>query len=143
MDDQKRAYEVCLSFAGEQREYVEQVAVSMVDMQVEVFYDRFVDNMWGRDLSVYFEEVYYSLSCYCMIFSSDEYVTKMWPSFERAHAIARQIKEKGDYILPVTMDGTKVPGLPTTVHYEDARKKSPQEIAEAFVRRLRSGRNAG
>lgn len=143
MDDQERAYEVCLSFAGEQRGYVEQVAVAMVDMQVEVFYDGFVDNMWGRDLSVYFEEVYYSLSCYCMIFSSREYVAKMWPSFERAHAIARQIKEKGDYILPVTMDGTKVPGLPTTIHYEDARKKSPQEIAEAFVRRLRSGKSAG
>ena len=143
MEGQERTYDVCMSFAGEHRGYVRQVARAMANSQVRVFYDGFVKDMWGRDLSVYFEEVYYSSSRHCMIFSSREYVTKTWPSFERAHAIARQIKQKGDYILPVTMDGTEVPGLPKTVHYEDARKKSPQEIAEAFVRLLRSGKNAG
>ena len=138
MYDKIRQYDVCLSFAGEQREYVEQVAKAMADSQVRVFYDGFAANMWGRDLPIYFEEVYYSLSRYCMIFASREYATKMWPSFELGHAIARQIEDKGGYILPVTMDGTKVPGLPTTVHYEDARTKSPQEIAGEFVHLLRS-----
>ena len=139
MDAKGRQYDVCLSFAGEQRGYVEEVANAMVDRQVRVFYDKFAEeDMWGKDLSAYLEEVYYSLSCYCMMFASREYAAKIWPTFERGHAIARQIEDKGNYILPVTMDGTKVPSLPTTVRYEDARKKSPQEIAGAFVRRLRA-----
>ena len=144
MDAKERQYDVCLSFAGEQRGYVERVANAMVDGQVRVFYDRFAEeDMWGMDLSAYLEEVYYSSSRYCMIFASREYAAKSWPSFERGHAIARQIEDMGGYILPVTMDGTKVPGLPKTVRYEDARTKSPQEIAEAFVRRLRASENGG
>lgn len=141
MDAKRWKYDVCLSFASEQRGYVDQVARAMADSQVRVFYDKFaVEDMWGRDLSIYFEGIYHSLSSYCMIFASREYVTKSWPSFERAHAIARQIEDRGDYILPVTMDGTKVPGLATTVRYEDGREKSPREIAKAFVRRLHQGK---
>lgn len=143
MDAKERQYDVCLSFASEQREYVEQVASAMVDNQVRVFYDRFAEeDMWGKDISVYLEGIYRSSSRYCMIFASCEYVAKKWPSFERAHAIARQIEDKGGYILPVTMDGTVVPGLPTTIHYVDARKKSPREVAGAFVRRLRADDSA-
>ena len=144
MDGKVWRYDICLSFAGEQRGYVEQVASAMADSQVKVFYDGFAEEgMWGKELAVYLEGVYYSASRYCMIFASREYVAKRWPMFERAHAIARQIEDRGDYILPVTMDGTRVPGLPTTVFYEDARKKSPQEIAGAFVRLLRSGKGPG
>lgn len=115
----------------------------MVDSQVQVFYDGFAkEDMWGKELAVYLEGAYYSSSRYCMIFASREYVAKRWPAFERGHAIARQIEDRGGYILPVTMDGAGVPGLPTTVCCEDARTKSPRDIAEAFVRRLRSGENA-
>ena len=145
MDAKERRYDVCLSFAGEQRgAYVEQVAAAMADSQVRVFYDRFAaEEMWGMDLSVYLGDIYHSSSRYCMIFASREYAAKKWPSFELGHAIARQIEDRGGYILPVTMDGTMVPGLPATIHYEDARKKSPHEIAGAFVRRLRAGSSAG
>ena len=116
----------------------------MVDNQVRVFYDGFAgDDMWGRDLSLYFEDIYRSSSRYCIIFASREYATKMWPSYERGHAIARQIEGRGNYILPVTMDATRVPGLATTVHYDDARKKSPRDIADAFARRLRSVADTG
>lgn len=138
MDAREQKYDVCLSFAGVRRGRVEQAANDMLDRQVRVFYDRFAENIWGKDLAAYFGKIYYSSSCYRMMFASREYVAKIWPSFERAHAIARQVEDKGDYILPVTMDGTKVPGLATTVYYEDARKKSPQEIVDAFVRLLRA-----
>lgn len=143
MDHKELQYDVCLSFAGKHRRYVEQVASAMVNNQVRVFYDRFAeDDMWGKDLSVYLESIYRSSSRYCMIFASREYAARMWPSFELAHAIARQIEDRGGHILPVTMDGTVVPGPPTTIHYVDARKKSPREVAGAFVRRLRADDSA-
>ena len=53
MDAKERRYDVCLSFAGEQRgAYVEQVAAAMADSQVRVFYDRFAaEEMWAAWIS--------------------------------------------------------------------------------------------
>ena len=136
MDGRERTYDVCLSFAGERRGCVGQAAGAMADSQVRAFYDGSAANKWGRDPSVYFEGIYRPSPRHCMIFSPREYVAKMLPSLERAHAIARRIKDKGGCMLPVTVDGARVPGLAATVFYEDARTKSPREIAGAFVRLL-------
>ena len=44
-------YDVALSFAGEDREYVEDVATFLKDVGIKVFYDKFeADNLWGKNL---------------------------------------------------------------------------------------------
>ena len=44
-------YEVALSFAGEEREYVEKVARTLQSRGIEVFYDEFEQvSLWGADL---------------------------------------------------------------------------------------------
>ena len=44
----KYKYEVTLSFAGEDREYVEEVAKVLKENNVSVFYDKFEEvNLWG------------------------------------------------------------------------------------------------
>jgi hypothetical protein len=52
-------YDVCLSFAGEDRAYVEQVAEALAARGVRVFYDVYerVD-LWGKDLYVHLADVY-------------------------------------------------------------------------------------
>ena len=120
MDGKGRICKVCPPFAGERRGYVEEAAGAMADSQARVFYDGSAANMWGGDPSACFEEVYCSLSCYCMIFSSRGYAAKMWPSPERAHAIARRIRDRGDCVLPAAAGGARVPGPPATVFDEDA-----------------------
>lgn len=131
-------FDVALSFAGEQREYVDQVAGILQSNGTTVFYDEFFKSqLWGKDLTEYFKEVYYSNSDWCIMFISKEYVSKAWPSFERKNAIARELKvEEGEYILPVRFDDTEVPGLPTTIGYQDARTKSPQDIANLFLEKI-------
>ncbi len=133
-----RKFDVALSFAGEQREYVDQVADILQSNGITVFYDEFFKSqLWGKDLTVYFKEVYYSNSNWCIMFISKEYVSKAWPSFERKNAIARELKvEEGEYILPVRFDDTEVPGLPTTIGYQDARKESPEDIANLFLEKI-------
>lgn len=133
-----RKFDVALSFAGEQREYVDQVADILQSNGITVFYDEFFKSqLWGKDLTVYFKEVYYSNSNWCIMFISKEYVSKAWPSFERKNAIARELKvEEGEYILPVRFDDTEVPGLPTTIGYQDARKESPEAIANLFLEKI-------
>jgi len=44
-------YDVALSFAGEDREYVEIVADILHELGVKVFYDKYEEaDLWGRDL---------------------------------------------------------------------------------------------
>ncbi len=46
-------YDVVLSFAGEDWEYVEDVATFLKDEGIRVFYDKFeVDSLWGVKQSV-------------------------------------------------------------------------------------------
>ena len=52
-------YRCCFSFAGEDREYVEEVASILKDQGVKIFYDKFEEvELWGKDLGIHFEYVY-------------------------------------------------------------------------------------
>lgn len=66
-------YDVCLSFAGEQRDYVEQVARRLIDSGLRVFYD--LDEqakLWGKDLYEHLDDVYRNKAKYCLLFISQE-----------------------------------------------------------------------
>ena len=52
-------YDVALSFAGEDRNYVEQIAELLRSRHIRVFYDEYmVADMWGNDLYVLLDEIY-------------------------------------------------------------------------------------
>ncbi len=52
-------FDVALSFAGEDRSYVEQVATALKAAGIVVFYDAdYKADTWGEDLVEYFDEVY-------------------------------------------------------------------------------------
>lgn len=130
-------FDVALSFAGEQRPYVSNVFDHLAKKGVNVFYDELYEShLWGRDLSEYLHKIFYSQSKWCIMFISKQYVEKIWPTHERKSALAKQVEVKDGYILPVRFDDTEVPGLPTTLAYEDARKKSPEDIANLFLKKF-------
>ena len=55
----RREYDVALSFAGEDRGYVEQVAAHLATLGVTVFYDRYeTAELWGKDLAVHLGNIY-------------------------------------------------------------------------------------
>ena len=70
------------------------------------------------------------------MFISEAYVSKAWPNHERRSALSRMIEEKDEYILPVRFDDTRVPGLPTDVIYECARKHTPAQLATMIAKKL-------
>ena len=137
MDMEEVRYDVGLSFAGEQRDYVRRVAEDLQYRGLRVFYDENEeDQLWGKDNLDYFSEVYLKRCRYCIMFVSAEYAAKMWPNLERRSAQARDIAEAGEYILPVRFDDTEISGLLPTVNYQDARKKSPEQIAGLFAQKI-------
>ena len=130
-------YDVGLSFAGEQRDYVRRVAEDLQYRGLSVFYDENEeDQLWGKNLVDHLTDLYLKRCRYCIIFASAEYAAKMWPTLERRSAQARDIADAGGYILPVRFDDTEIPGLLPTVYYQDARKKSPEQIAGLFAQKI-------
>lgn len=56
-----KEYDVALSFAGEDRSLVEQVAVGLRRRRVHVFYDKFEQaGLWGKDLYQHLSDLYSS-----------------------------------------------------------------------------------
>ena len=125
-------YEVALSFAGEQREYVGEVARALQCRGIAVFYDEFEKvALWGKHLPEELQAVYERKSSRVVIFVSKAWVEKAWPRHERRAALSRAVREPGEYVLPVRFDDTPVPGLPDGVHYLKAQDySSPAELAE-------------
>ena len=129
-------YEVCLSFAGEDREYVERVAEELRNRNIPVFYDRYEQvQLWGQNLLDRLTTVYMESARYCVMFVSAHYRAKVWPSHEGASALARALKDK-EYLLPVRFDDTEIPGLLPTIGYVEARTKTPDQLADMIAEKL-------
>ncbi len=133
-------YDVAFSFAGEDREYVENVALFLKKKNIAVFYDYFEEeNLWGKNLISYLEEIYTHKSKYCVIFISQYYVQKDWTSYESAAAMVRMLdsnlKQK-EYLLPVKFDETKVSGVLSTIGFIDGKRKSPDELGKLIIKKL-------
>ena len=130
-------YDIGLSFAGEQRDYVEGVAAGLRDRGVRVFFDDYEKaELWGKDLYAHLDEVYQHLCRYCILFASREYAEKVWTNHERRSAQARALEAKGEYLLPARFDDTPIPGLPNTIHYIDLNRTTPGELAALVSEKL-------
>ena len=144
MITENRQYEVALSFAGEQRCYVEQVARALQSRRISVFYDDFEQVLlWGKDLVEELHEVFERRAARAVMFISKEYVEKAWPRHERRSILSRAAQEKSEYVLPVRFDDTPVPGLPDSIKYEQANGHSPEELAAMIAEKLGIKRFAG
>ncbi len=130
-------YDVALSFAGEDREFVERVATLLRDAGIKVFYDKFeTAQLWGRNLADHLGEVYGKRSRFVVLFVSKHYPAKAWPTHERQNAQARAIRESRVVLLPARFDDTDIPGLPSTTGYIDLRKTKAEELVGLIKAKL-------
>ena len=134
-------YDVALSFAGEQREYVRSVAAALKPEGVTYFFDeeRRVE-LWGRNLVDELDSVYRAQARFVVMFISAAYVSKVWTNVERQSAQARAIETDDPYVLPVRFDDMDLPGQPPSIHYIDARTTAPEELAHDIVAKVKMSR---
>ena len=92
----------------------------------------------GKDLYEHLSSVYKDQARYCVMFLSEHYAKELWPNHERKSAQARAFQENREYILPVRLDDTEIPGIPPTVGYLDLRSMTIEEVYEALVKKLSS-----
>ncbi|MBI2427964.1 MAG: TIR domain-containing protein [Ignavibacteriales bacterium] len=133
----KEYYDVSFSFAGENRDYVERCADILKTKGIKVFYDSFEKaSLWGKNLVDHLADIYSNRSRFVVMFVSEHYIKKAWPTHERQHAQARALVTNDVYILPAKFDDSEVPGLPSTVSYIDLRKTTPEEFVELILKKL-------
>ena len=133
-------YDVALSFAGEDRQYAEALAELLVSNEYEVFYDNYGRaQLWGKNLYTHLSSVYKDKARYCVMFLSQHYARKLWTNHELKSAQARAFEENEEYILPVRLDDTEIPGILPTIGYLDLRTESINNIYQVLVEKL-SGR---
>lgn len=145
MEDKNFEYEIALSFAGEQRDYVEKVSKELTILGIKHFYDFNEQvNLWGKNLPQYLDSVYYEKSLYFVPFISKDYIKKEWTKFEIGSAIDRNIRDfRPDfqqYILPVRFDNTRVPGVVSCIAHIDANRFTPKEIAVLIFEKVRGSK---
>lgn len=130
-------YDVAMSFAGEDRIFVEQIADFLKEFNINIFYDKYFESdLWGKNLYTHLDDVYQNKSQFCVLFISQHYKQKLWTNHERESAQARAFRERVEYILPVKMDDTTIPGLRDTIGYIDGRKNTPEQIGRLILRKL-------
>jgi len=139
-----RRFLVALSYPGEKRDFVEQVANCLCDdlARDPIFYDRFYEEeLARRNLDTYLQDIYRNQSDLVVPFFCAEY-KKMWCSLEWG-AIRASIMERNedDALMAIRFDNTEIEGFLPNDGYVDVRERSPKEIASLIVERVnrRSG----
>lgn len=133
-----KKYHVALSFAGEDRRYVDKVAKLLRDAGVDVFYDKFEDTkLWGKDLYTYLSDIYQNQAFFTVMFISEAYKDKLWTNHERMAAQAKAFSENREYILPAFFDtDVEVPGVLKTTGYVDLSRLTPEQFATKIIEKL-------
>lgn len=127
-------YEVALSYAGEDRGYVQQVARALRRKRVPLYYDRDDQaSLWGKDLSSHLRAVYGEQSRFVVLFVSQHYAEKAWT--RRELRIARE-RVREECLLPVRLDDTDLPGLSASLAYIDGTRTTPAQLASLIVEKL-------
>ena len=130
-----RHYEVALSFAGEDRDYVDAVAHALRNKGLSVFYDKFEEaDLLGRNLVDHLSEIYQHKARLCVVFVSAAYAKKPFPRLERQAAQSKAIESDEPYILPVRLDDTPIPGLLSTIAFTSG--KTPEALALLIASKL-------
>lgn len=134
-DMMKYCYDVVLSFAGEDRAYVEECANILTALGIRVFYDSYEQSeLWGKDLYTFLADIYSNKAKYAIVFISKYYAKKRWTKHEFKFINERMFRNDTEYLLPVLLDETKLLGVPETQGY--LTNKTPYEVAVLFAKKI-------
>lgn len=137
-EDKKFEHDVAISYAGEDREIAEQIARELRRRGVSVFFDKFYKvDLWGKSLSIWFKKKYGKSSRFVLVLVSRHYSVKDWANFEFSIARAEEKKREEEFILPVRLDDTEIPGLPSDKAYLDFKKEGVEGIVNCLVQKVK------
>lgn len=132
-------FDVSLSFPGEAREYVEEVAKCLEQLlgPDRYFYDRNYTAQLARPgLDIFLQSIYGERSKLIVVFAGRDYQAKDWCGIE--FRAVREIigRRENDRVMIVRMDEGDVEGLFSHDGFVDARNHYPVDIAKFIAERV-------
>jgi hypothetical protein len=137
-----RRFRVALSFSGDERQYVSDVAKHLADhfSSGQVFYDANYRAELARiNMDVYLQSIYRDQSDIIVLFFSESYNEKIWCGLEW-RAIRNLMVERSEDIIPVKMGMAQSPkGLFPLDGYLPGDTLAPAEVARDIIWRYDAG----
>lgn len=134
-----KRFKIALSFPGEYRDFVEQVAARLADQvgRDQVLYDKYYEAEFARpDLDTYLQRLYHDESELIAVFLCADYERKEWCGLEW-RAVRDLIKKRqASTVMPLRFDDTAIPGLFSIDGYVWIDSRTPQQIAELILQRM-------
>ncbi|MFD4643519.1 toll/interleukin-1 receptor domain-containing protein [Lentzea sp. NPDC058436] len=130
-------FDVAPSFAEQDRDRVLPIVRRLEELGVAVYYDDDqVVARWGTDLVEHIAETLTHKVRYVLMFASRNYVDRGLVRHQRRTAQARALVQQNEFLLPIRIDDTEVPGLLPSIGYLDLRKHDNEVIAQSVVQKL-------
>ncbi len=121
----KYKYDVALSYASEDVDFVNAVYEILCSENIDVFFaPKFQHNFLGEGMNRLLYEVYKKESLFVAAFVSESYINKEKPMYEAEIAIERREEENRSCILPIYLEkNIKLPGLDKDIAYIEGKSK--------------------
>lgn len=124
-------YDYAISYAGEDRHFVDLIATELKIKGLKIFYDKdFEKDAIGNDLIDYLLEVYKKSAKNVIVFLSHNYLNKKWTSFEWQTIKQKLVNDyTSSFLKIVKIDDVKTPEIVESRAYISGKGKTPIEIA--------------
>lgn len=130
-------YDVALSFVSEDKALAEQLANLLTAKNIKVFQDEHrTAELLEQGVVLHIAELYRVRARYCILLISQHYPLKKWTDAERTSAREHALRDADEYILPIRLDDTKVPGISEATGYRDLREHSMESIVDLLAGKL-------
>ena len=130
---ERQKYDVAVSYASEQRPYVERFVARLQSQKMRVYYDRNAQaKMVGKILDQELHRIYLQESNCCILFLSNAYVEKPVTRYESQIILSENLfKENFMYIFK--FDDVTLPGLNRNFVYSSAAEFPEPEAYSNFI----------
>ena len=138
---ERQKYDVAVSYASEQRPYVERFVARLQSQKMRVYYDRNAQaKMVGKILDQELHRIYLQESNCCILFLSNAYVEKPVTRYESQIILSENLfKENFMYIFK--FDDVTLPGLNRNFVYSSAAEFPEPEAYSNFIYEVIRGKN--
>jgi hypothetical protein len=130
-------YDVALSFAGPDRGVADNCSEMLKSKGISVFMDEYESaDRRGKDTIDHLVNIYSRKARYCVLFISQHYPLNTWTEAQRTEARERALRDENEYILPLQLDNTHVPGITQAAGYTDLRQHPMEEVVDWLAQKL-------
>lgn len=133
----KYRYDIGISYASEQRDYVKQLTKSLDKMKLTYFVDfNEPERLWGEFIREELRKIYVEESRIILVILSSAYTEKAYTKFESRIACERELS--GDSFLIIKTEDVTLPWLHDTYGYLNSSDYSTDEIAKFLKKKYRT-----